>query len=99
MVYSLQADIGLSHLAHLDGGLHADGHALLLKNVSHGKAVEHGGHHAHMVGAGALHTASAVLHAAPKVAAADDYAYLDAGFVALFDNVANLADYLKIKTS
>jgi len=39
--------------------------------------------HTHVVGAGALDVALAVLHAAPEVAAADDDAHLYAGLHAL----------------
>ena len=50
-----------------------------------------------MVGPGALHPAAAILDATPEVASAYHQAHLNAKRHAFLDNVADLADHLKIQ--
>ena len=50
-----------------------------------------------MVGPGALHTRTAVLQAAPEIAAADDNTDLHARLPALLDDIADTADDVKIQ--
>ena len=97
MVDGPAANIGLRDGAHLNGCLHPDGDSLLFAHIRHSQAVHNGCQHAHVVGAGALHLAAAVLGAPPEVAAADHQAHLDAHVQALLDDVANPADHLKIQ--
>ena len=92
------AGIGLGKGAHLRRGLDADGNVLLLHHVGDGEAVHDRGEHAHMVGAGALHVAAAVLGAAPEVAAADDHADLHAELAAFLNRVAHAGDHIEIQT-
>ena len=51
----------------------------------------------HVVGAGTLHPAAAVLDAAPEVAAAHDDADLHAGLDTFLDDVAHAADYIEVE--
>ena len=92
------ADIGLSHRAHLNGGLHPDLHALLLQHIGHSQGVDGGGQHAHVVGTDPDHLVAAVLDAAPEVAAADNDADLTALLAAFLDHVADRADHIKVQT-
>ena len=92
------ADVRLRHRADLQRRLHPDVHALLLQHVRHGHAVHSRGQHAHVVGAGALDIALAVLHAAPEVAAADDDAHLHAHVHASLDDVRHASHDLEIQS-
>ena len=91
------ADIRLRDLLNFQRGLDAHVHALLLQHVGDRHAVHRRGEHPHVVGAGALDIALAVLHAAPEVAAADDDAHLYAGLHALLDDVRHLTDDAEVQ--
>ena len=97
MAYRPVPDIRFCDLLHGDRGLHADGNIALLKAVRQRKAVNDRRQHTHMIGAGALHTVTAVLQPAPKIAAADDDAHLHTGFDAFFHHVADAADHVKVQ--
>ena len=97
MADGLAADVRLGDLVHLHRRLHPDGDAPLLQAVGQGQAVDDGGQHAHLVGAGALHPVAAVLEAAPEVAAAHDDADLHAGLGTLLDDVADAADDVEVQ--
>ena len=90
-------DIRLRHGPDLQRRLHPHVHALLLQHVGHGHAVHGGGQHAHVVGAGALDIALAVLHAAPEVAAADDEPHLYAHIHTVLDGIGHAAHHLKVQ--
>ena len=96
MLLSGSAGGDLPHRAHGDGREHPGGLADLLQHVLHGQAVDDGGKHPHLVGAGALHVAAPVLGAAPEVAAADDQAHLDPLGHAGLDDLAHLPDEGKV---
>ena len=91
-------NIRLRHGADLQCRLHPHVHALLLQHIGHGHAVHGSGQHAHMVGAGPLNVALAVLHAAPEVAAADDDTYLHAHVHTLSDDLGHTAHHLKVQS-
>ena len=91
------ADIGLSHLAHLDGGLNPDLHPMLLQHVGHSQGVDGRGQHAHMVGPDPDHLVAAVFDAPPEISAAHDDAHLDAHIHTLFDRCAYRADHIKVQ--
>ena len=69
----------------------------LLKRIRQRERIDRRRQHAHVVCAGALHFAAAVLNAAPEVAAADDNADLAAFLIALFDYVTYRPDHIKIQ--
>ena len=77
-----QRDERLGDLRHRDRGLHACRLADRLERVLQRERVDHGGEHAHVVGAGAVHAARRAGHAPPDVAAADDDRDLDAELAA-----------------
>ena len=81
MPLSAPADIGLADRVHLDGGLHARIHARPLERVLHGKRVHDRRQHAHIVGRPALHALGRAGQAAEDVAAANDDAQFNPGFV------------------
>ena len=90
-------DIRLRNAVHLDRGLHAHRHIPLLKRIRQRERIDRRRQHSHVVCAGALHFAAAVLNAAPEVATADDNADLAAFLIALFDYVTYRPDHIKIQ--
>ena len=100
MADGLGTDIRFCNSAHLNGRLHTDGNALLLANICNGQTVHDSCQHTDVVGTGALHlAAAAILGAAPEVAAADDHADLNAHVQTLLDDIADIADHLKVQTA
>ena len=85
MAGGAQRQVGLSDLRHLNGGLHAAVHALLLQEVLQGQAVHDRAEHAHVVGAGTVQAALLQLCTAEEIAAADDYGDFHAGLGNLRD--------------
>ena len=73
------ADVGLADRFHRNGRLHAGEDPDFFQRRLHGQGVHHGGQHAHVVGAGALHPGLGQGCAAEDVAAADHHAHLHAG--------------------
>ena len=69
MADGLGTDVGLCNTVHLNGGLYTNGYATLLQTICQSQRIDDRSQHAHMVGAGALHTVAAVLEAAPDIAA------------------------------
>ena len=90
-------DVRLGHGPDLQRRLHPDVHTLLLQHVGHSHAVHGGGQHTHVIGAGALDVALAILDAAPEVASADDHAHLNAHVHAFLDDVGHTGHDLEVK--
>ena len=99
MTYGLAANVRLRNGIHCNGSLYANFHAALLQRVSHCKGIDRGGQHTHMVGTGTLHAVTAVLQAAPEITAANNNAHLDTHLHSLLDNIADLADDVKVQTT
>src|SRR5690606_15223565 len=74
----LGADVGFDHLVDTQGRLYAGVDAAVFERILQGKRVHDGGHHAHVVGRGAIHTLSTRGNAAEYIAASDDYGQFDA---------------------
>ena len=98
MTGCLVADVRLCDLTHLNCGLYTHVYTALLQSVLQCQRVNRGSQHTHIVCTGALHLSAAVLDAAPEIAAADNDADFRADFYALFDNVANRTDDVKVQT-
>jgi hypothetical protein len=76
--------------------LHSHRHIHLLEHVRQSKAVHNRCHHAHVVRSRAFHFAAAVHSPAPEIAAADDYANLNAERNTLFNHTADTAADVKV---
>lgn len=74
----LGADVRFDDLVDVQGRLHAGVDTLVLERVLQGKRVHDGGHHAHVVGGGAVHALRTRGDATEDVATADDDGQLDA---------------------
>src|SRR5438067_1758874 len=72
------ADIGLAYRLHADRRQDARRYALALERTLHGKRIDDGGEHAHVVGGRALHALGGAGQPTEDVAAADDEANLGA---------------------
>src|SRR5690606_14124570 len=68
----LGTDVGLDHLVDVERRLHARVDVLVLEGVLQGQGIHDGGHHAHVVGGGAVHALRAGSDAPENVAATDD---------------------------
>ena len=80
------ADVRLGQLLHLDRALHAREDAQLLQRVLQRQRIDDRRQHAHVIGAGAIHSLGAGGNPAEDVSAPDDDADLDAHL----DDVAHL---------
>ena len=74
---SAQRQVRLGNLRHVDGGLHAAVHALLLEEVLQCEAVHNGAEHAHVIAAAAVDAGLLKFCSAEEVAAAGDDGYLN----------------------
>ncbi len=86
MAFSPARDVGLGHLGHGDGRLHARLRARLLQEVLQRQRIHDRAQHAHVVGTTAVHAALRELGTAEEVTAPDDDRHLD-----IFGRLGDLA--------
>src|SRR5699024_3816291 len=65
-------NIGFYHLVDIQGGLNPGVDITVFQCVLEGQCIHDGGHHAHVVGRGTIHSLCAGCHATKDIAAPDD---------------------------
>ena len=86
------ADVGLSHLTHLDRTLDTRVDILLFERILQGKRIHDRCHHAHIVRRRAIHALCTARKPAPDIAAANHNGDIDAMIAYLLDLRGNLLD-------
>ena len=81
MAFGTAADDRFAYLIHLHRALHARLHAKLFERALHCQCVHYRRQHAHVVGLRAVHSLRRAGHAAKDVAAPDDQADFEPGFL------------------